>query len=162
MKCQNCNERDASVHIKKIINGVSDEKFYCNECAQKQNELNFYNPFDTSKIFTSLFGTGYTPKIMEEKVCPTCKSNFLRFKNLGLLGCNDCYETFEKDIRPIIERVQPALSHKGKIPTQLDYDTQKNIEISRLRADLNQAIEDENYELAAKLRDDIRQKEGGM
>lgn len=91
-------------------------------------------------------------------VCPICGMTWAAFKSGGVMGCPHDYEHFEQRIAPLIRRAQEnATQHAGKMPTQLRQTSPaKQIDTARLRRELEQAVDAENYELAAKLRDELK------
>lgn len=93
------------------------------------------------------------------EVCPVCGMTWATFKTGGLMGCPYDYEHFASKLMPLIRRAQESASqHAGKVPTRLrETSPARQIDTARLRRELEQAVEAENYETAAKLRDQLRQ-----
>ena len=84
--------------------------------------------------------------------CPTCGSTPEEILMTGKIGCGNCYEYYKKELAVLIEKCQSgATKHMGKVPKQFNPELTKKLE-----ADLKVAIEKENYEQAAKLRDEIK------
>ena len=80
-----------------------------------------------------------------------------RYKEVSLIGCPACYETFKEQLRPVIARVQDNyVQHVGHSPKQIATDMQRNIQIRKLLKELEVAVNKENYEIAASLRDQIK------
>ncbi|MCR1898716.1 UvrB/UvrC motif-containing protein [Irregularibacter muris] len=166
MKCQHCKERDAVVHLTKVINGEKQEYDLCESCARELNELSFEQSFDFHKFFSGLLDidNSFYPQQspVEELRCPLCKMGLNAFKKTGKVGCDHCYEVFGEHLEPLIRRIHGSEEHKGKIP----HNTTKNIrlkkEIEELKEQLQRAVENEEYELAAKLRDEIKAKNEGL
>lgn len=88
-------------------------------------------------------------------VCNVCNTSFEEYKKEGKLGCSKCYQAFEKELKPIIESIYGFSEHIGKYPKNQfkDVDVIKTIE--KLKEQLNIAIQEEEYEKAAELRDEI-------
>lgn len=98
----------------------------------------------------------------DEKVditCSVCNTSFEDYKNTGKLGCSKCYSTFEKQLKPIIESIYGYSEHIGKFPKNEFKDVQAIREVEHLKEQLNIAIQEEEYEQAAKLRDEILELE---
>ncbi len=96
----------------------------------------------------------------EESKCPNCGFTLERLRKEGTLGCPMDYKIFEQALLPLIERAHGGKSnHCGKVPTKIPKDTKKFLELSQLRQQLEDAIREEDYELAAKLRDKMKQSE---
>lgn len=179
-KCQLC-ENDATVHEVMVKNGVRMERHLCEACAQKHglatqpiNEL-------ISKYIIS--GTPAPAGIKPppppgSEACPGCELTFNQFKQTGVLGCPECYRAFENLLSPLIERAHNGTSqHVGKQPKRLlatAAEGRVNPEIivgtaedraKRLRAvrqQLDEAVQNEQYERAAKLRDELRKLQTGF
>lgn len=167
MLCQNCNQKEANVHITKIINGAKTEMHLCEECAKQKNEFNItphFNmgfPLSFQNIFEGLVEmTGNMPKYMEkEDECPVCHLKFEDFKRTGMLGCSKCYEAFKSNMTPLIRRVHGNINHTGKVPKRTGGILRIEREIDKLREELRLAVTNEEYEKAAKLRDKIKEIE---
>jgi protein arginine kinase activator len=94
---------------------------------------------------------------MADLKCPTCGLTFVEFRNAGLLGCPGDYDAFEAALVPLIERAHENASHHiGKVPRRLAVPRSTESDLIRLRRQLTKAVDDEQYEEAAKLRDRIR------
>lgn len=179
MLCENCNENEATIHYTEVINGVKNEHHICSECASKL-DLGYYGnmlgaelPF--AKLLTGLFaagraaaGSGESP--MAHIICPQCGMNFEEFTRVGKFGCAECYNVFGPLIDDNIRKIQGSSEHMGKkyanvkkedvdlsdvIESEIKFDGHEEIEL--LQAKLKEAIELENYEDAANLRDRIRE-----
>jgi protein-arginine kinase activator protein McsA len=85
------------------------------------------------------------------KTCPTCGTTIQDIANTSRIGCPDCYTTFKEELKPFIMNFHKAYKHIGKSP--------KRIDNKDLKKALEEAIKKEDYELAAKLRDDIKKLE---
>ena len=91
--------------------------------------------------------------------CSVCNTSFEDYQNTGKLGCSKCYSTFEKQLKPIIEGIYGYSEHIGKFPKNEFKDVQVIRTVERLKEQLNVAIREEEYEQAAKLRDEILELE---
>ena len=172
MMCQSCGQRTATTHIKTVINGQLTEAHLCSQCAKKQGYGNMLGDWSG---FGSLLGgllTG-TETAAQEKRCPGCGASFRQIKGSGKIGCGECYNTFRTQLIPVIERIHGTVQHKGKIPggsarmvqeknVQLANTGQKTVRVSeadRKRQELKAAIERQDFEQAAILRDQIKELE---
>lgn len=168
MKCQSCNERPATVHITKIINGQKSELHLCEECA-KQKRIGFSSGglssfieeegFSIGKLLSSFFD--YPANIYEEKAqekaCDNCGMSFPRFTETGRFGCSRCYNEFANQMNPLLRRIHGKTYHVGKIPRRTGKQLRIKSEINRLKRELQEAVNAEEYERAAILRDKIKQ-----
>ena len=95
----------------------------------------------------------------EDITCNFCNTSFEEYKKTGKLGCAKCYSTFRKQLKPIIEGIYGYSEHIGKFPKNESKDTEIVRTVEQLKEKLNMAIQEEEYEQAAKLRDEILQLE---
>lgn len=175
MLCQNCNQNAATMHFKQTINGQTKEMHLCPACAHKmgveqsfQQSLehslsSFGSWFAEDPFFSHPFGMlsqpfAQTAQIGSGRRCKTCGMTESELQRTGRAGCADCYGLFEDILTPYIRKLQGATAHVGPAPTP-QADTQQDPTIS-LRSKLEQAVQQENYEEAARLRDEIRRLEG--
>ena len=93
--------------------------------------------------------------------CPQCGLTWAEFRQGGLLGCEHDYACFDKDLSPLLNRAhEGATHHLGKVPTRrggTSVPAKRQLDVARLKKELQRAVEAEDYERAAKLRDQIRQ-----
>ena len=154
MLCDRCKKRNASVWYKQTINGVSEQVALCAECASEVSVGGFFD--DGFNFFGNLF-SAQKGKGVEEKVCDLCGSTFDDITREGKVGCARCYGIFGDRLRPMIERIHGNSRHVGRKPPQMR--DKKQDELSALKKQLAAAIEKEDFESAAKLRDKIREME---
>ena len=97
---------------------------------------------------------------MPNRQCPECGIKFVEFRNSGRLGCPHDYEAFREELLPLLENIHgDPPRHQGKTPRRLPQTKQTQSELVQLRKQLLQAVNKEDYEAAARLRDRIRQLE---
>jgi protein arginine kinase activator len=158
MKCQYC-PNPATVHLTKIVNKQKHELHLCQACAAKQQ----IPAADLSlmAILQSMIGQHVSPVAEElsRLICPTCGLKYMEFRADGRLGCPADYEVFRTGLVPILQRIHRSTRHVGKAPRRRAPRRSTAAELLDLRQQLRRAVECENYELAAHLRDAIRQKE---
>lgn len=157
MVCRNCGKKQATTHVKKIINGVAQEYYLCNDCAL---ELGFsdFNPFMASDLWGSLFSsTAATQNVI--KRCDKCHSSFEEIAKSGKLGCPECYTCFYDELLPSLRKMHSKTQHIGSVPQYTLQDDGKDTD--KLKQQLKTAVEQENYEEAARLRDKIKEIESG-
>lgn len=163
MLCENCNIREATIHKTKIVNGVKEEIHLCEECAKKSELFSLENNFSIHNFLSSLLEGGLTPDITvtgdQDKKCPQCGSTYNDFKRSGRLGCNVCYSTFNNMLAPLIRRVQGNNTHTGKIPKKSGSSIRMRKKIRDLKLQLQQLVETEEFEEAARIRDEIKKLE---
>ncbi len=157
MKCEKCNEREATVLYKQTRNGVSTAAHLCAECAAKaQSEAGFSVGFPFGgDLFGNLFGISAPGKMPAGKRCE-CGAAFSDVRRAGKVFCAKCYETFSSELEPTIHSLYGKAVHVGRAPAKKAAARDKQNRLLQLKKDLRTAIEQENFEDAAKLRDEIR------
>ena len=165
MYCDECRTT-ANVHYTQIINGKQTEMHLCEECAQKMSQVNlgshFESGFSLQNLLAALMGqeiSEYKPMgvpVSTEIHCKNCGSSYREFAKSGKLGCSQCYIEFENNLSPIIRKLHGNSYHTGKIPFRTGKIIHLKRELESLRKELKAAIEVEEYEKAAKIRDKIR------
>ena len=154
MLCEKCQKNHANTYYKTTVNGKTKEMYLCAECAAKLNShspediWNFGNIFFDDSFFGKALGL---PSQRNVKHCPSCGVTVQYIADTGKVGCADCYTTFEKELEAAIKRAHGASEHKG--------ENKKEDPVAEKKALLKQAIENEEYENAAVLRDEIRKLE---
>jgi len=174
MKCQNCGENEANVKYTQIINGVKKELHLCQRCSEELGignfNMNFDMPMDLSSFFADFLGepdTGFFPdtSMREELKCNECGKTFEDFANTGRFGCGNCYNVFSDKIDTILKNIHNGDRHVGRkgIPSATHIEKMNQVapnnKIEKLKMDLKNAIKEERYEDAAKIRDEIKKRE---
>ena len=160
MQCDICNKKEATVHLTEIVNDKVTKLHLCEECAkEKGSEMEEH--FGLSDLLAGLadLGTNIQPDLLETVKCPSCAFTYRDFKKAGRLGCGDCYEAFKKQLEPLLKRIHGATRHVGKIPVMVGKAVKDTITLQELRMKMEKAIQTEDFEEAAKLRDKIRDLE---
>jgi protein arginine kinase activator len=159
LPCQSCKKQPATVHLTDITpQGDKRERHLCDACAQEEGITPKPQPHvPINEILSGLVVQKSVIQQLAELTCPHCKLTFVEFRNTGLLGCPSDYDAFEKALIPLIERAHEGSSHHiGKVPRRLAAPLAVENDLIRLRRELNKAVDDEQYEAAARLRDRIR------
>ncbi len=168
MICQECGQETATVHITKSLNGRKSELHLCRRCAQAHDELDFsFEPqFSLHNFFGSLLGEslrGSREALRRSKVqCPVCALTFAQFSQIGRLGCSECFRAFDEQLAPLLRRIHGSSRHTGKVPRRSQGAIRFARELERLREELRLAVQREEFEKAAELRDRIRALEKEM
>lgn len=160
MLCQNCGQKLAKVHYTHIVNDKKVEVFLCEQCAREKNNINLSMPIDLSTFITGLMGLGSDSVSSgwktAELICNECGMAYGDFEKTGKMGCSNCYITFREKIGPVLKRIHGSDTHTGKIPVRLFGEVKLDREIKELKAQLDKAVQNEEYERAALIRDRIR------
>jgi protein arginine kinase activator len=91
--------------------------------------------------------------------CANCGLTYADFKKIGRLGCSECYNAFKRYLGTLLKKIHGSCQHLGKSPLKVSGVLKKKIDLQELRRRLQQAIEMEAFEEAAKLRDQIKEME---
>ncbi|HWI65431.1 MAG TPA: UvrB/UvrC motif-containing protein [Symbiobacteriaceae bacterium] len=162
MQCENCGQRPAVVHSTMIVNGQKQETHLCEVCAQEKGQVSFSFPnLSIQQLLSSFLGQDpfAGARVAPQQAEPTCKNcgmTYSQFADGGRLGCAQCYDYLEPYLNPLIKRIQGTTTHAGKAPKRTGGVVRKRRELAALRQDLSAAIQGENYEEAARLRDQIK------
>lgn len=160
MMCDNCGKNPATTHLKTVVNGVVHQSHLCAYCAAKEGYNNF-GSLSLTNLLTSMFsdsiGTGHSAN----KRCECCGCSFSDIVESGRVGCSECYTTFRDELMPSLNRLHGKAFHIGAAPEKEASAKKQEITIKELREKLSRAVENEEFEEAARLRDEIRAIEGG-
>ncbi|MGA2583922.1 MAG: UvrB/UvrC motif-containing protein [Tepidisphaeraceae bacterium] len=165
MKCEKCN-RQATIHLTEIHAGKKMEKHLCEQCAAESQVSPIKQHTPINELLTNfvLQHSGMAKEAGATTVCPECGISWTEFRQNGLLGCEHDYAFFDKDLTPLLQRAhEGGTHHLGKVPARRGASSvpmKRQVDMNRLRKELNRAVEAEDYERAAKIRDQIREAEG--
>ena len=162
-KCDKCN-RPATHHSVEIINGEKIEKHLCDLHAAEEGlgiKASHQPINELLTNFVKLHSGGENPAAASKSTaCEMCGLTFAEFRESSLLGCPACYQAFEQPLGPLLERAHEGGTHHiGKVPRRAGVGEQRQMALQRLRRQLDEAVLAEDYELAARLRDDVQQIE---
>ena len=164
MMCEDCGIRPAKFHLMTIINGDRVERNLCPTCmAKHQKKIPGIDFSNLAGILNSILENKSDAREQvrsdaeyEGLVCEQCGMTYAEFQKCGMLGCAACYQAFKTPMTALLQRVHGNTQHAGRVPGGVHSGTSIRMNIDRLRQKLQKAIEDEEYEQAAKLRDTIR------
>jgi protein arginine kinase activator len=161
MQCQSCGLRPATVHVTRIVQGQVEQAHLCAQCAQESGEINILaNPAALlQSLLANFAGQGQAFQTETEMRCPSCGFLFNDFRETGLLGCPSCYAHFRSELEPMLRRLHGTTEHRGKLPHRRGGAFERDRHLQAMRRELQQAVGREEYEQAARLRDEIKQLE---
>lgn len=168
MRCQDCRQNEAEMHIVKLAEGQKTELSLCRQCARARDELDFFfePEFSLHELFAGLlkqgFLQGHEGRGATRLQCRECGLTFAQFSQVGRLGCARCLFAFEDRLRPLLRRIHGGETHSGKVPARFAGRVWIRRELDQLREELQQKVEKEEFEAAAALRDRIRSMEQSM
>ncbi|MDA7979202.1 MAG: UvrB/UvrC motif-containing protein [Pirellulales bacterium] len=161
MKCQYC-ERTATLHITELTDGQVKELHLCKEHAHEylsQADAGVPQPTSSASSLAHHLTVGNTAEDLarlDQKVCPICGISFYEFRNSGRLGCPNDYTCFQQELEGLLLNIHGETSHVGKLPGRGATDLAEHTRLIQMRRQLKEAVSEEDYELASKLRDEIR------
>ena len=161
MRCEKC-PKQATFHITDIVEkGKHREFHFCDEHARQHlapSDEASEQPISelAKKLIVSGQGPLREPSPADKQVCPICQISFLEFRNSGRLGCPYDYEVFRDELMPLLENIHGETRHSGKVPRRAPRNTQQQTTLIQLRNELKRAVAAEDYESAARLRDQIK------
>lgn len=158
MKCQRCT-RQATRHITEVLeNDQIEEMHLCEGCCESflREPL---SPTAPKKKKKSKKPIQEDPEEISSRQCSACGLKFIDYRNTTRLGCAHDYQVFREELLPLLESIHGEKQHSGKIPRRFPENRQIQQDLARLRRELTEAVGKEQYEAAARLRDDIRRLE---
>ena len=162
MLCPRCGKNQVSVYFKQNINGVIKETALCGECANEINipaEPFIPNDFNIFKGFIKK--PSYSSESGAVKICTLCGSTINDIMQHGKTGCAKCYDTFKNELENIIVKIHGKTSHVGRAPKEYKEKNARVNKIGALKNKLKEAVENQEFEKAAELRDEINRCETG-
>ena len=166
MVCQVCGKNPATVHFTEIHDNKMTEIHVCERCAEEKglHAGSKKQKFDIAELLAGMVDGMTTTE--EERVghvqCPRCGMLYSGFKETGRLGCADCYAAFQFQLRPLLRRIHGDTRHRGKGPTRDGVGISRSRQIHRLHDELQRAVEREEFEHAAGIRDEIKRLEAEL
>lgn len=160
MKCDMCGDPTVTVHLTEIINGNVHEVHLCEKCAAAKMH-DFKKPFNMTEFLSELVDIDeFDLGIVKSLECSNCGLSYEKFKEIGRVGCCVCYETFKEQLYPLLRKIHSGLRHTGKFPRNEQLDEQSlELRINDLKQHLDRAIKIEEFESAARIRDEIKELE---
>lgn len=171
MLCEKCGKNEATIHYSEIINGKKKSYTLCQDCAEALGIGVTSDPFEAfgaGSLLSGFFGdifehssVGKMPGPKSETHCKVCGSTLREIAANGKVGCSECYRTFRAELAPTIRRIHGGVTYKGAQKADGEAVQKKKpvSELDALRAELYEAIKNEEFERAAELRDKIKSLE---
>ncbi len=160
MICERC-PREASIHVKETVDGRQREFHLCAECARESGLMPLVTPptFGLESVLQNLIlsKVGELVGELSQRICPVCGLKYMEYRGEGRLGCPHDYHAFEAGLVPLLRRAHGATRHVGKRPRRTT--APDSLTRLRLRARLRVAVAREDYEEAARIRDELRPRE---
>lgn len=164
MLCENCGKNEAAIHLTQIQNNEMTTRHLCEGCAEGMGLSSGSSASAPLADFIAQMGKGMLGETVSSAgTCPACGLSIADFKKTGRLGCARCYSVFDTSLRGLLRKLHGGTQHSGKVylpphPSESD----RTARIVSLRRSLTRAVEQEDFERAAGLRDQIRRLEAGQ
>ena len=164
MKCQQC-DKPATFHITELTGGKPQELHLCEDHARQYLTASSNEPTAVGGMTAMLaqqMQIGQTAEELarlDQQACPVCGITFYEFRSQGRLGCPHDYVCFQTQLEPLIVNIHGESEHVGKRPRRPGSGSEHRTQLIRLRREMKEAIDDEQYERAGKLRDEIQRIE---
>jgi protein arginine kinase activator len=156
-KCKRCS-KPATLHLTEIRSGAVQELHLCESCAQQYLNQEPDESGEPTEQGVQKEGESANEEY-DHLVCPNCGITFREFRNQGRLGCPHDYIAFAKELKPLLENIHNDVQHTGKFPKRAPHASQLQYKLIKLRSELRSAIDEEEYETAARIRDEIQSLE---
>jgi protein arginine kinase activator len=168
MKCQKC-DKPATFHITELTGGKPQELHLCEDHVREYLTQPGGEPATASNMAAAIaqhmvqqMAVGQTAEELaklDQQTCPFCGISFHQFRSQGRLGCPHDYVAFAAQLEPLLLNIHGEVEHAGKVPKRSPAGAEHRTQLIRLRREMNEAVAQEDYERASKLRDDIRRLE---
>lgn len=163
MICDRCGEREASVHLTRIINGKKIEINLCEECAKTGSKLNKDDNLSFQSLLSGILNQNlanskspiFKDQSSQNLVCKNCGMSYQEFTHKGFFGCEKCYDSFQGKLDQLFKRIHGNIQHSGKYPLSFREKLEIESEINKLKKKMEVAVDRENFEKAAVIRDKI-------
>ena len=162
--CDRCGKPGAVVHLTQVVNKETKTSHLCEGCAAEKGVHAGFTGSPTNLHLADFLAKmgGEDPtspgKTQRDDVsCPFCGLSTTDFREVGRLGCPQCYPTFEDYLRGLLRRIHGGTQHVGKVYLPPDPSaSERERKLTALRRRLARAVDAEDFEKAADLRDEIR------
>lgn len=156
MMCDHCGQNEAIIHLTQIVDNQMTTKHLCEACAADTG-LQPDSGLANLPLTDFLAQVSRQPADTSLVPCPFCGLKPEEFRRSGRLGCSQCWVSFESSLRSLVRRLHGGSQHIGKVylppnPT----GEQRRERLVGLRRKLSRAVESEDFERAAEIRDLIR------
>lgn len=164
LKCQEC-DKAATFHITELTGGKPQELHLCEDHARHyltQSEEEVDTPPSLAGVLAEHLSVGQTAEELarlDQQSCPMCGITFYEFRNKGRLGCPHDYVCFAEELEPLVANIHGKTQHVGKVPKHSAEGSERQTRLIQLRREIKEAVTEEDYERASKLRDEINRFE---
>ncbi|MEQ8763598.1 MAG: UvrB/UvrC motif-containing protein [Planctomycetota bacterium] len=161
MLCESCKKNNATVSLTEIKDSKATVYQLCENCARSQG-------YPAKQTLLGDLISGFVTKTRSseggsEKACEICGMTYQSFRAKGRLGCPQCYDLFEEELTPLLEKIHGSARHIGKVPRESAPAESETLRLrnrlAQLKRELKSVVESEDYERAVEIRDRIQTME---
>jgi protein arginine kinase activator len=172
VRCEACSQAEATVHLIEVVDGRKREVHLCAPCAESRGVVIDPSVLQVAAQQVSEVVGGTMAELLgsgrlapgPRKTCPSCGSTLEDFRQTSRFGCPEDYNVFREEIEPLLARVQRTVGpprHTGRVSERAQGRRRRSKRLESLRAELDLAVANEDFERAAALRDQLRCLEQG-
>lgn len=164
VKCEICKHRESALHVQQIIGDEHVDMYLCESCAEAKGISKSDDKIELSisRLLSGLFGDSSGTEGADVETCPSCGTAVGALRSDGSLGCPDCYRSFAAELRRMHKKLSGSVQHVGKLPQSIRTYKEQVLDKRELRAQLDTAVQNEDYETAATLRDKLHEIDNGQ
>lgn len=162
MLCEKCQQNEVAVHLTDIAAGIKKKYQLCKKCAEDhgvsiQAQLKKHKQFTLTEFYGSPQSQSHQDKDQAtDSACSQCGMSYSLFRKEGKFGCSHDYQTFRSDLDELMNKIHASSQHRGRAPGRFRQQVSRQVQLDHLREELTQAVSDEQFEEAAKIRDQMR------
>lgn len=162
MTCDSCGSTEPVIHLTQIVNSEMSTQHLCEKCAAEKGLETSASPanFPLTDFLAQMGKEDPVVDPSDGGSCSFCGLTFADFREAGRLGCPHCYTSLEVHLRGLLRRIHGGTQHVGKVYLTPDPTaSEREKRLDGLRRSLQRAVDTEDFERAAQIRDQIRAME---
>lgn len=165
MDCQRCRQRKGQIQVTRLVEGILQEIYLCDECLREEMKVQQDSPQTANHMLTAILDavnhSALQVNMIRTTSCSQCGMTFGMYREIGKMGCSKCYQTFADRLEPVLVNWHGHGTHVGKKPVYASENIEQKAALQKLHKALKAAIQAEAFEEAALLRDQIMALENG-
>jgi len=163
MFCQECKVKRAEIEVMKKDDKGEEQIKVCKECASKISKKTYNEQLSFGVFLKEILNEKITNKMIEHSdgmpTCKHCGTTLLKIREIAEFGCPKCYKSFEPYLDDIFKDLHGGVRHAGKVPKIARKDVAKTRKVHKLKQLISKYVEEENYEMAAQVRDELKKSQ---
>lgn len=159
MLCDICHKKVATVHFTEIVDDKVAEMHICQDCTKAKTQ-GLKGNLSIPDLLSGIIDARQEHKDKNVSIeCDFCGLTYDDFRKKARLGCGRCYSVFKIQLIPLLKKIHGSTYYAGKSPLKLNQKNLQGKTLKELKARLERAINLEEYEEAARLRDELKRVE---